>query len=185
MQGPHTTRDIAGKLGISMYHARDTLRKLRQKERIAIIGTVPAKGTDQNVWALIKSRDDQFSPLRAKEERNAEQQRWLFGLLDMWARFMRTYWGPNGYPSHTPGMAARARINSFDDLEEENDQMMVSALDACIDSLPDRYRSAVYYRYNLLDVWNGPPISDVFDESLPVLLMLLRGKIAVPVEDKQ
>jgi predicted ArsR family transcriptional regulator len=182
-QGPKTVREIASKLGISRYHSRAVLGALRAKEVVMVRGTVPGQGMDQKVWALAPRmrKADQWVPLQHKEQRSAEQARWLAELLEKWERFMRSYWGPHGYPQHSPGMPSRARIQSFDDLEEEVDRHCVAACDAAIDDLPERLRSAIFYRHRLTDVWaySGHP-EDLVELAHEALLPLLRKRLAVP-----
>lgn len=179
--GPKSTPEIAKRMDISAQHAATILRRLRQREHIAIVGTKPAPGSPMNVWGALQKPQDQFVPIQQKEERDAARQRWLYDILDRWSRFMRSYWGPMGYPTHTPGMAARARIQSFEDLEEEVDRYTVAACDACIDSLHDRKRSAIYFRFGLLDVWKGPPtVQEAFDLAEVELMALLDRKLCAP-----
>lgn len=179
--GPLPTRQIATSMGISLQHAGTVLRALRRAERIAIVDCLRAAGSPQNVWGILRRRrQNQFAPLQAKEEREAIRERWMYGILDQWCRFMRAYWGPMGYPTHSPGMAARARIQSFDDLADETDRRVVVTCDASIDSLPDLLRSAIYFRYGLLDVWTGPSMDDTFESATERLMALLDSKLCAP-----
>jgi hypothetical protein len=181
--GARTVQRLASEIGISRFHARTLMNQLRELEMVRVVGEDRGTGEPAKVWGLVSPfrRCDQWAPVIQKEAADAERERWLADLLDKWQRFMRAYWGPQGYPQHSPGMPARARIQSFDDMEEEVDRFMVAACDACIDSLPDQLRTAIYYRNGLTDCWNysGHP-QEVVDIALELLIVRLKERIAVP-----
>lgn len=175
--GAKTVPELARLIGISNYHSRSLVNVLRRQEQVRVIGM----DGRSKLWALVSQfrRCDQWTPVIEQEYETAERDRWLAELLDKWARFMSSYWGPHGYPQRSAGMPARARIQSFEDLEEQVDRHLVEACDACIDSLPDKLRAAVYYRYNLTDRITGNPQEQV-EDALELLIQRLKGRVVVP-----
>jgi hypothetical protein len=120
-------------------------------------------------------------PASEREEQPYETARWLENYLDLWQRFMRSYWGPHGYPQTSPGFPSKARIQCFEDLEEESDRHMVAMFDARISELEPKHRNAIFYCCGLTHVWpyTEHP-ADAADEAKAKLADLLRKWTAVP-----
>lgn len=181
--GPRSTSDIAKATGMTASHARWTLRQLRDDERVCVIGHKSARSDPQSIWGLVRSRrmPDQWDDLRREEEAGAERRRFVADALDRWGRFMRSYWGPDGYPREASGMPARARIHTFDDLEDELDRILVRACNGAIDGLSDRLRACLFFRCQLQDYWPyGDSPNELMDDALELLAIRLSERIAVP-----
>lgn len=182
-EGPLTATELARRMEISKGSARSALILLREKERVCVKGEQHSIGGPQKIWCLVSEvrRADQWTPVIASEYAQSERERWIAELLDKWERFMKSYWGPHGYPQSASGMPARARIQSFEDLEEEVDRYLVEAADACIDDLSDFFRTAIYYRHRLTDRWiYGHHPQEAIDGAVEVLLFKLSRRVAVP-----
>lgn len=183
-RGALPTSEIARRLDMQPAHVRRDMKALRAAGRVCIVGNAPGQGERQAVWALVppkRQRADQWDAVRELEGEIAERERWMLDVLDKWARFMRSYWGPHGYPTSSPGMAGKARIQSFEDLEEQMDRHLVAACNAALDDLPDRMRAAIFFSYQLQDLW---PYSDcpyeAAETARDLLAFRMEKRAAVP-----
>ena len=171
LSSPMTANTLAQLLKIGRTHADQLIRALRQAEKIRLVDVVD----NQRIYERMRRRQ------RAVEPQPHETERWLMSNLDMWQRFMRSYWGPQGYPERSSGFPGRARITSFKDLEESSDRYIVQLMDARIDELGDKDRSAIYFCCGLTDRWIWPDHpQDAIDVAKTLLVERLRKWTAVP-----
>jgi hypothetical protein len=170
---PMTIAQIAALMEISRQHASNTMRQLRARERVRVTG----QQDGCPLWARMRLRTREEAP-----SGTYEAERWLSTYLDLWQRAMRAFCGPQGYPQSASGFPGRARITTFEDLEEECDQRMVAMLDARIDELSPLHRTAIYYSVGLTHRWpyNGLHPQDVIDSARSELLERMRAWTAVP-----
>jgi len=100
-------------------------------------------------------------------------------LLDRWADFESTGGRiADGAPHSSPG-APDARIQSFEDLEIEDNKRVVQIVDTAVYDLPIMERNVVLMHYGMMKVkvWRVE-FTTLFDIAVESLFNILRGKLS-------
>jgi hypothetical protein len=78
-------------------------------------------------------------------------------LLTVWAAWMRTWEGPEGYPAASMGFENPGYFRSvetlYDDAEAANKRTMAEAAEAVINSLPPAQTCAIHHEYGFTAVY--------------------------------
>jgi hypothetical protein len=107
---------------------------------------------------------------------DTEADRELDNALGAWSEWMRRGSIARGFPTRTPGIRYR-NASDFDELVVEVDVRLARAVDAVVDDMPARLRSALSVRY-LRCVWYGNPddLPDALSEARTALGDALRRR---------
>ena len=100
-------------------------------------------------------------------------------MLDLWANWFGT--GEplgDGAPRQSPG-APDARIQSFEDMEIENDKIIIRAVDTSVHDLEKNQRGVVMMYYGFSHVAWRPGDDGIFDLALVNLYHALKARVSV------
>jgi len=82
--------------------------------------------------------------------------------LTNWAEYMQHGTVGRGYPSRSAGMAANARIHTFEDMADQVDEYAAKIVDRIIYDLPARLACAIHNKYlnSVFRFREEPPIDE-------------------------